>query len=115
LAVGSGLYYGAFLTTLLTMVTLMIFSMIEHAMIRKDWYRTIIIDSKEGVGQLKAIREIFGDYRSDITDFEVEKAKDGTNMLLKVGLKLYETRYADRIIDDLAHLDGVKHVKWEAE
>ncbi|MDD5436504.1 MAG: MgtC/SapB family protein [Candidatus Omnitrophica bacterium] len=115
LAVGSGLYYGAFLTTLLTMVTLMIFSRIEHSMIRKDWYRTIIIDSKEGVGQLKAIREIFGDYRSDITDFEVEKAKDGTNMLLKVGLKLYETRYADRIIDDLAHLDGVKHVKWEAE
>ncbi|MFA5142858.1 MAG: MgtC/SapB family protein [Candidatus Omnitrophota bacterium] len=115
LAVGSGLYYGAFLTTLLTMITLMIFSRIEHVMIRKDWYRTIIIDTKDGVEQLRAIREIFGDYRTNITDFEVERSKDGTNMLLKVGLKLHETRYAERILEDLGRLDGVKRVKWETE
>lgn len=115
LAVGSGLYYGAVVTTLLTMIALMVFSRLEHAMIRKDWYRTLVIETKEGIDQLKAIREVFADCRSDITDFEVDRAKDETNMILKVGLKLYETRYADQIIDNISHLDGVKHARWEIE
>ena len=115
LAVGSGLYYGAFLTTLLTMVALMVFSRLERSMIRKDWYKTIIIETKEGIDQMKAIRAVFTDCRSEITDFEVERAADGTNMMLKVGLKLYETRCADQIIDNVSHLDGVKHARWEVE
>jgi len=115
LAVGSGMYYGSILTTILTMVTLMLFSRLEHAMIRKDWYRTIVIESKEGVGQLKAIREIVANYRSDITDFEVEKAQDNINMVLKIGLKLYRPKSAGNIMDDMAHLDGVKHVRWEED
>ena len=115
LAVGSGMYYGAIVTTLLTVITLMLFSKLEYVMIRKDWYKTIIIETKEGVDQLKAIREIITDRKSEITDFEVDKARDGVNMVLKVGLKLYQIRTADQIIDDLSHLDGVKHVKWETE
>ena len=115
LAVGSGMYYGAIVTTLLTVITLMLFSKLEYVMIRKDWYKTIIIETKEGVDQLKAIREIITDRKSEITDFEVDKARDGVNMVLKVGLKLNQIRTADQIIDDLSHLDGVKHVKWETE
>ncbi|MDD5428125.1 MAG: MgtC/SapB family protein [Candidatus Omnitrophica bacterium] len=115
LAVGSGFYYGAIITTVLTMITLMLFSRLEHAMIRKDWYRTVIIESREGINQLKAIREIISDCKSEITDFEVDKAGDGVNMVLRIGLKLYTVRIADQLIDDLSHLDGVKHVKWEAE
>lgn len=115
LAVGCGLYYGAVLTTILTMITLMLFSRLEHVMIRRDWYKTIIIESKEGVDQLKSIREIIADCKSEITDFEVDRAKDGNNMLLRIGLKLYKIRAADQILDDLSHLDGVKHVKWEVE
>lgn len=115
LAVGSGMYYASMLTTILTMVTLMLFSRLEHAMIRKDWYRTLVIESKEGVDQLKAIREIVSNYRSDITDFEVDKDKDSVNMILKIGLKLYRPKSAGNIIDDMVHLDGVKHVRWEED
>ncbi|MFA6320994.1 MAG: MgtC/SapB family protein, partial [Candidatus Omnitrophota bacterium] len=115
LAVGSGFYYGAIITTVLTMITLMLFSRLEHAMIRKDWYRTIVIESREGVDQLRAIREILAECKSDITDFEVDKARDGVSMILRIGLKLYQIKIADQIIDDLSHLDGVKHVKWEVE
>ena len=115
LAVGSGLYFGAVVTTLLTIVALMIFSRLEHAMIRKDWYRTLVIETKDGVEQLKAIREILADYRTDITDFEVERARDGANMVLKLGLKFYESRHAGPIIEHVGRLDGVKHVMWEAE
>lgn len=115
LAVGSGLYFGAVMTTVLAIMTLMIFSRVEHAMIRKDWYRTLVIESKEGTGQLKALREILSEYRADITDFEVDKARDGENMALKVGLRLYETRSAPRLLEEVGKLDGVKFVKWEVE
>lgn len=115
LAVGSGLYYGSVLTTFLTIVTLMLFSRLEHAMIRKDWYRTLIVETKEGIDQLKNIREVLGEYRTDITDFEITRATDGNNMILKFGLKLYETRCAGQIVDQIGSMDGVKNVKWEIE
>jgi len=115
LAVGSGLYFGAIVTTILTMVALMVFARLEHAMIRKDWYRTVIIEAKEDIDQLKAIREILGDCRTEITDFEIERAKESANMILKLGLKLYETKCADRIIEDVGRLADVKSVKWEIE
>lgn len=115
LAVGSGLYFGAIVTTILTIIALMLFGRVEHAMIRKDWYRTLVIETREGIDQLKAIREVLGEFRSDITDFEVERTRDGGNMLLKVGLKLYETKSASTIVEQIGQLDGVKNVMWEIE
>ncbi len=115
LAVGSGLYFGSLATTFLTIVALMVFGRLEHAMIRKDWYRTLIIEMREGMDQLKTIREVLGEFRSDITDFEVDRARDGSSMVLKLGLKLYETKSAGQIIEQIGHLDGVKSAKWDVE
>jgi putative Mg2+ transporter-C (MgtC) family protein len=115
LAVGSGLYLGAVVTTILTIVALLIFSRLEYVMIRKDWYRTIVIETKDGMDQLKAIREVLTEYKTEITDFEVDKASDGTSVVLKLGIKFYETRFADQIIEDIGRLGGVKNVKWQLE
>lgn len=115
LAVGSGLYFASVLTTALTIVTLMLFGRVEHSMIRKDWYRTLIIESKEGIDQMKAIRAILGDFRTDITDFEIDRAADGMSMSLRLGLKLYETRSADSIVEAVGRLDGVKGARWDME
>lgn len=115
LAVGSGLYFGAIATTAITLIALMVFSRVEHAMIRKDWYRTINIETKEGVDQLKAIREILEETRSEITDFEADRSRDGGNMVLRLGVKLHNTKYSDQIIADIGRLKDVKNVKWEVE
>lgn len=115
LAVGSGLYLGAILTTILAIITLMIFSRLEHAMIRKDWYKTVIIEVKEGIDQIKSIRDILAGCKCDITNFEADRSKDGSNMVLKFGLKLINLRYADQVMEDIRHLDGVKNVKWEID
>src|SRR3989338_6791594 len=115
LAVGSGLYFGAIATTILTIIALMIFSRVERAMIRKDWYRTVLVETKEGFNELKAIRAVLADYRTEITDFEVERPPDGVNMLLKIGLKFYESKYGEQMLHDLSRLQGVKNAKWEVE
>ena len=115
LAVGSGLYFGSIVTTILTLVTLMIFSRIERVMIRKDWYKTIVIEMKEGTELFKHIRDTLGEYRVEITDFEIDRAKDGAAMILKIGLKLHEARYVAMLIQDIGRLDGVRGVKWETD
>jgi putative Mg2+ transporter-C (MgtC) family protein len=115
LAVGSGMYFGSIVTTVLTVITLFFFSRLEHSMIRKDWYRTITIEAKEGTDRLKAIRAVLGQYEAEITDFEADRAGDGANMLLRLGLKLQSAKRADQIVSDIGRLEGVKHVSWEVD
>lgn len=115
LAVGSGLYFGAIVATALAVITLMFFGRLEHAMIRKDWYKTVIIDSKDGLEQLKRVREILSEYGAEITDFEVDRSEDGASMILKIGLKLSTSRHTAVLISDIGRLEGVKSAKWEAE
>lgn len=115
LAVGSGLYFGAIVTTILTMVALMIFSRLEHAMIRKDWYKTIIIEAKEGIDQLRSVRGILEEWHAEITDFEIDHAKDTGNMLLRIGLKLKSPKHADKLVEDIGSIAGINSVKWDWE
>ena len=115
LAVGSGLYFGSIITTILTIIALMIFSRLEHAMIRKDWYKTIVIDAKEGIDQLKSVRGILEEWHTEITDFEVDHARDAGNMLIRIGLKLKSPRHADKLVGDIGSIKGVNSVKWDWE
>lgn len=115
LAVGSGLYLASVFTSAIAIVTLMFFSRLEHAMIRKDWYKTVLIETREGAGQLKAIRTLLDEYMVEITDFGVEPAAAAGDMILRLGVKLKATLNDDEIIDDIAHLDGVKRVRWQAD
>lgn len=115
LATGSGLYFGAIITTLIAVIALMFFSRLEHVMIRKNWYKTIIIETKDGLEQLKKIREALSEYGSEINDLEADRSKDGTHMILKFGLKLTTNLHNAQLIEDIARLEGVKSVKWEAD
>ncbi len=115
LAVGSGLYFGAIVTTLIAVIALMFFSRLEHVMIRKNWYKTIVIETKDGLEQLKKIREALSEYGSEINDLEADRSKDGTHMILKFGLKLTTNLHNAQLIEAIARLEGVKSVKWEAD
>ena len=115
LAVGSGLYFGAIITTLIAVIALMFFSRLEHVMIRKNWYKTIVIETKDGLEQLKKIREALSEYGSAINDLEADRSKDGTHMILKFGLKLTTNLHNAQLIETIARLEGVKSVKWEVE
>lgn len=115
LAVGSGLFFGAIITTALTIIALMVFSRFEQIMIRKDWYRTIIIEVKEGVDQLKSIRAILNEWSIEITDFEIDHAQASGNMLLKFGLKLHSRKHTNELIEEIGRLGSVSNVKWESD
>ena len=115
LAVGSGMYFASIATTVITMITLFFFSRMEYAMIRKDWYKTLIIEAHEGVNQIKGAREILTEYGVRVTDFEVERSSDGANMVLEISVRLSTSKNDDHIVQDIARLEGVKSVKWETD
>lgn len=114
LAVGSGMYLAAIITTGLAVVTLMFIGRLEHSMIRKDWYKTIVIEAKDGVERLKKVREILAEYNADINNFEVDRSADGAFMIVKLGLKLSTNQHNAQLIHEIGSVDGVKSAKWEA-
>jgi putative Mg2+ transporter-C (MgtC) family protein len=115
LAVGSGLYFGSAVTAVITIITLMFFSRLEHVMIRKDWYKTIYVEAKEGTDRIKAIRSALVHHGVDITDFEADRTTDGSHMALRIGLRLHSVKTAGQILSDVGNVDGVKYVKWEVD
>jgi putative Mg2+ transporter-C (MgtC) family protein len=115
LAVGSGLYFGSLVTTALAVITLMFFGRLEHAMIRKDWYKTIIIELKDGMERLKIVRKMLAEYGAEITDFEIERSEDGAHMVLMIGVKLSTSHNEAALIQDIGRLEGIKSARWEAE
>jgi putative Mg2+ transporter-C (MgtC) family protein len=115
LAVGSGLYFGAVLTTILTLVALFFFSRLEHIMIRHEWFKTIVVETIDGMEQLRDIREILVEHGASITDFDARKDPDSGNMVITLGLKLPTSKHDDYVTRDISGLEGVKSVKWEVE
>jgi putative Mg2+ transporter-C (MgtC) family protein len=115
LAVGSGLYFGAIVTSILAMITLMIFARLEYGMIRKYWYKTVIVEMEDGVDKLGRIREVLDEHGAEVTDFEVGSSQEGANKVVKLGIKLVSTKYNDQLIQEINRLAGIKNVRWLVE
>lgn len=112
LAVGSGLYIPAIITTILVLATLFFLTRIERLMIRKDWYKIMEVETKSGASQLENIRCVLSEYEIEIKDFEVQKADSPDDMILKMSLKLLTNAYDNEIISKVRQLDGVKKANW---
>lgn len=112
LAVGSGFYIGAYVTTLLVLASLFLLSKFERK-VRHDWYKTISIETKIDADQLKKIRAALSKYEVEITDFEVQTTEEGKNVILEMMLKLPTDRYDDIIISDLTKIPGIERARWE--
>jgi len=115
LAVGSGLYFGGIVTTIIALMTLLVFGRLEHIMIRKDWYKTLVIDMSDGTAYLKKVREVLSEYEGEINDFEIEHLPDGANVKVKIGVKLANARYIDALLQDVCRLEGVKNARWAVD
>ncbi|MCK4462993.1 MAG: MgtC/SapB family protein [Candidatus Omnitrophica bacterium] len=113
LATGSGFYYGGLLTTILVLITLVLVSKLEYSMIRKDWYKTLIIESEVHGSRLQEIRDALSGYKVQIKDLEIEKIPDKKESILKFDIKLTTNKEDDNIVVALSGIEGVSRVRWE--
>ena len=112
LAVGTGLYLAAVVTTALILLALLILTRVEHSVLRRDWYRILIIETVGETKQLEMIRGMLSDYNVEIRDLEIKHVPDSRNIIYEVNLKLITNRDDDNIISDLVAIDGVLRANW---
>lgn len=113
LAIGSGFYLGAYVTSAIVLFVLFFLTRLEKALGRKDWYRVIAVETKGGAQQLKDIRSVLSDYKVEIRDFEIKKKPDSDNVIVELNLKLATDRQDDQILTDVMRIKGVERARWE--
>lgn len=112
LASGSGLYVPAAVTTIIVLATLFFLNIFEKSLIRKDWYKSIVIETKTAVEQLENIRSVLSEYEIEIKDFEIKKTSSAEDMALIISLKLLTCEYDNEIISKIRQLEGIKKANW---
>lgn len=112
LAAGCGFYQGAYTTTAIVLIALFFLTRLERSWMRKDWYRTILVEGKGDAEQLEHVKSVLSNYRAEVRDFEVRKSEREGNVMLELNLKLLATRDTDRIISEIMQIDGVERAKW---
>ena len=112
LAVGAGLFIPATFTTILVLAALFFLNRVERGMIRRDWYKSLEIDTKAGASQLQEIRSLLSEYDVEIKDFDVKRSSSSEDLIIKISVKLLTNEYDNEIIAKLRDLDGVRKASW---
>ncbi len=113
LASGSGFYLGAYTTSALVLFVLFFLTKMERALVRKDWYKILLVETKGHAQQLKDIRSVLSDYKAEIRDFEIKKKPHGDNVVINLSLKLITDRQDDQILTDIMRVEGVERTSWQ--
>lgn len=113
LAIGSGFYTGGFITAALVLFVLFFLTKLEHALVKKDWYKILLVETKGDAQQLKDIRSVLCEYKAEIRDFEIKKKPDSSNVLMELNLKLITDRENDQILTNIVQLEGVEKASWQ--
>ena len=111
LAVGAGFPLGAAGATLIVLMTLFGFSHLERAM-RRDVYRTLVVETKASGEDLAAIRKVLADYEVEIRDIDVKRTDDPERSRLELDVKLSTDRGHDEILQDVLRLEAVTRAVW---
>jgi len=107
LAVGSGYYIGAFMTTGLVLLTLAILSRVEH----KDYHSLVdlLITTVDKPGQVGEIGVLLGKHNIQITDIKFDDSMDILAISFRVSLPASVN--INEIVTSLSSIDGIVSVK----
>ena len=112
LAVGSGFYLGAYVTTLLVLSALFFLTRLERNYLRRDWYRVLVAETNTPSAPLPELRSILHEYEVEIRDFEVSQNLENKNLSVKMSLKLLTNAHDDEIVSQVAKLPGIIRANW---
>ncbi|MCQ9208331.1 MAG: MgtC/SapB family protein [Omnitrophica bacterium] len=115
LAIGSGFYIGAYVTTALVLFVLFFLTKLERALVRKDWYKILAVETKGHAQQLTDIRSTLSEYKAEIRDFSIKKKSETNNVVVELDLKLVTNRQDDEILADVMRIKGVEKVNWQGD
>lgn len=109
LAVGSGYFQAALITTALVIITLEILSRIER-FCRGESYISFVIDTIDKPGQIGEIGRIFENIGLRIRAIKIEE-QIGDHLILSIDVKLAEKVHYEEVITGIMEIDGVVLVR----
>ena len=113
LAAGCGFYIGAALATLLMLLTLMVLTRVEWRLVRKDWYRTPVVDTTTTTADvLQQVRDVLSHYQVELRDFVIHRESSG-QLSVELEVKLASHFQDDQVLMDLMRLGGVERAHWQ--
>lgn len=112
LAVGAGFYSAALLTTVLVLVVLSGFKIVETRIIGTKGARTILVRSEDRPGMLGKIGSALGQMNVNIRNIEMTQEEGGLAQI-RLGLELPRTLSHPTVIEQLMQIEGLKSVEWE--
>jgi len=112
LAVGSGFYLAAIITTLLTFITLILFSRVESFIIQKRYLHRISLKIKDKPGQIGKIGSALGELNVSIRNIKMKNLEDDLLMITLL-LRIGPSVKIDDIVMRLSQLDEVYGIESE--
>jgi len=112
LAAGCGFYWGALGGAVIIYITLILLSKFEILFERKSAYLNICVEMKNKPGKIGEIGMMLGRY--DVSIRNIEFLNDGAeeeDVLLKLSLKLPHGLAHDRIIKEIAKIEGINSIE----
>lgn len=111
LAVGSGFYTAALLTTAIIFIVLVTLSRFERR-IKRQTEKRLKIQTNVNTDQLAQIRKRVTDLNAEIIQIDINPSSEEGMFSLSLDLKLYEIKSTDQIIEALLKIKGVTSVQW---
>ncbi len=111
LASGCGFGSAAIVATVIMLVVLFGMSRLERA-IRKDWYRTLVIETPASGDELAQIRRVLANYHAEIRDLEIGQSAEHGASVVELDLRLPSERDEDAVLRDVLRLDGTRKAHW---
>ena len=111
LAVGAGFVHGAILTGFIVILVLFAFSRLEHAM-RKEWYQTLVVETRGTGEELVRIRRVLADYDIEIRDLDIKEGRHADHVRLEFQVKLLPDQPKEKILDQLLHATHTVEAHW---
>jgi len=111
LAVGSGFYSAALMTTTIIFLVLVALSDFERK-IKKEFDKTLKIEANGNIEQLCQITKVVSSFHAEIKDIEIKPSLDETSFKIDFNLKLYTLKLTNQITEALLKVKGVSTVKW---
>ena len=110
IAVGAGFISGALMTGLIVIIALFGFTHIERTM-RRDFYRTLIVEGAGSGEELVKIRNLLADHELEIRDLNIKTGRQPNHVRLEFDVKLVG-QPQEEIISQLLESKHITEAHW---
>ncbi len=80
--------------------------------IRRDLYRTLVVDTSASGSELATIRQILADHEAELRDFAIKPLDGGGHAMVEFSVKILASQEEEKIVSDILKLTGTHGVRW---